>query len=151
MEIGSSYGSQMMQQMQQMQHKGIEKFDANASGGLSVDEFASLQAKAAQRMGGAEGAQDIETAFATIDKDGSGEITSSEMQAHRQSMMQQQAEGTGQLQNLFSSDLLAQLLQLQESESESSSDQQKADSSTSTDWLDDIFNGDEENSDASAA
>lgn len=67
-----------------MREQMMAKADTDSSGGLSIEEFS--EAAANRPMGGAGSAEgkSIEDIFAEIDADGDGELTSAEMEEHRE-------------------------------------------------------------------
>jgi len=107
-----------MQQLQQGRQKGFDKFDADEDGSLSFEEFTSIGKNGGpQHAGGSGAVQSPEELFATIDADGSGDLSQGEMQAHHQSTMGGMMGGSGQSRNQLDSGTLSQLLQFQETES----------------------------------
>ncbi len=84
---GGMGGMPSMDAMRQMQQKMFSKADADASGGLDIKEFESAMANSPMAGKGPKGvtAQD---AFKKIDGDGNGQLSTTEMQAMQDQMMQ---------------------------------------------------------------
>jgi hypothetical protein len=81
MQISGSGNSTMMQQLQAMRTQMFQKADGDKSGGLSVDEFKVAGQNVPGGAQGTKGAPKAEEAFAKLDTNRDGNLTSDEMQA----------------------------------------------------------------------
>lgn len=102
----SSLSSSLLQQLQQARQNQFQKADTDGSGGLSLEEFKVAGPKDAQgnAIAPPSGAGSVEDLFASIDSDGDGSLTQSELDAG----FGQKAGGSKQ--SLLSSDMFTQLL-----------------------------------------
>lgn len=89
MEIGGISGAQGAY------GKVFERVDPDKSGGLNLDEFTKLAELFAERTGRPELAQNVKETFASIDKDGSGELSTKELRAHLADLKRQYREEFG--------------------------------------------------------
>ncbi|WP_419905000.1 EF-hand domain-containing protein [Kiloniella sp.] len=111
--VGSTQDSMMMQQL--MQQQMFQTADTNGSGGLNVDEFASLLEQKPKETGRASGTKDTTELFASIDLDNSGELTQEELQSfHQDRMGHQERTGGRPPAGMMSNSMQDILLQLQE-------------------------------------
>lgn len=111
----SSLSSSLLQQMQQARQSLFQKADADGNGGLSLEEFKAAGPKDAQgnAIAPPSGAPSVEDMFASLDSDGDGSLTQSEMDAGF-------GKKSGPSQSLLSGDMLTQLLsQLSDEETQS--------------------------------
>jgi Ca2+-binding EF-hand superfamily protein len=83
MQISGSGNSAMLQQMQAMRNQMFQKADADKSGGINLDEFKTAGQNMPVGAKGAQAPQNAEKAFAKIDTNGDGNLTSDEMEAFK--------------------------------------------------------------------
>jgi|GEM_PF-4554784 len=151
MNIGSAGNSQMMMQMRQTQQQMQQlrqEADVDGSEGLNMEEFTSLRGQVSELTGRPSNVENVEEVFATIDADGSGELSSDEMQ----SFHQQKMEGMGGKPppprggpppgGMMSADMNSTLLLFQEVESDSETDE--------TSVVDTLFSSEEETEETSS-
>lgn len=104
---GSNLSSSLIQQLQQQRQAMFQNSDTDSSGGLSLDEFKAAGPKDTNGnvISPPEGAPSVEDIYASLDADGDGNLTQTEIDAgHLQG-----AEKPGS-QSLLSSDTLGGLL-----------------------------------------
>ncbi|MBL4905838.1 MAG: hypothetical protein JKX94_00165, partial [Sneathiella sp.] len=90
MNIGSSTDGMMMRQMMQQQMQQMRQdADVDGSSGLNIDEFTSLRGQVSEMTGRPAASENIEETFATIDADGSGELSEDELKSFHQDKMQE--------------------------------------------------------------
>lgn len=75
--------------------KIFDRVDQDKSQGLSLDEFTKIAEKFAERTGRPELALNVKETFASIDKDGSGELSTKELRAHLADLRSQYREEFG--------------------------------------------------------
>lgn len=112
-----SLSSALLQQMQQARLAMFQKADTDESGGLSLEEFKAAGPKDEQgnAIAPPSGAPSVEDIFASLDSDGDGSLTQSEMDAGFG-----QKTGQNNQQSLLSSDMMTHLLsQLSDEETQS--------------------------------
>lgn len=92
-----------------IRQKMFSRFDADGSGGLSLDEFTEAHDNRPAKPGSVEGARSVDEIFSEIDTNGDGELTEEELLAHRQNNPSRGAPG-----GMMSSEMFASLQQMLE-------------------------------------
>lgn len=115
--VASTQDSMMMRQLMQQQMQQMrQSADVNSSGGLDVEEFTSLLEQKPEASGRVSGTENTTEIFASIDLDGSGELSEAEMQSFHQDKMAEKSAPPGGMPpgGMISASMQQQIQQLQQ-------------------------------------